>query len=111
MLFEWLRDRWKEQAHLQIVSLKEFKMMNLTYYNFKNSILFFLYDPLSRVLSAFGVIMRFKKKIIHGALVRETLRPLILIPIRFDRRHPRSDTVPCQHRPGSNPQYVLQLSC
>jgi hypothetical protein len=23
MLFEWLRDRWKEQAHAEIVSLKE----------------------------------------------------------------------------------------
>ena len=30
MLFERLRDRWKEQAHSEIVSLKEFKMMNLT---------------------------------------------------------------------------------
>jgi len=30
MLFERLRDRWKEQTHSEIVSLKEFKMINLT---------------------------------------------------------------------------------
>jgi hypothetical protein len=30
MLFERLRDRWKEQAHFEIVSFKKFKMMNLT---------------------------------------------------------------------------------
>jgi hypothetical protein len=30
MLFEWLRDRWKEQVHSEIASLKEFKMMNFT---------------------------------------------------------------------------------
>ncbi len=30
MLFEWLRDRWKEQVDFEIVSLQEFKMMNLT---------------------------------------------------------------------------------
>ena len=31
VLFEWLRDRWKEQAHAEIVSLKEIKdcMANL----------------------------------------------------------------------------------
>ncbi len=30
MLFERLRDRRKEQAHSEIVSLKKFKMMKLT---------------------------------------------------------------------------------
>jgi hypothetical protein len=30
MLFEWLRDRWKEQAHSEIVSFKESQMMILT---------------------------------------------------------------------------------
>ena len=30
MLFDRLRNRWKEQANFEIVSLKEFKMMNLT---------------------------------------------------------------------------------
>ena len=49
MLFEPLRDRWKEQAHFEIVSLKEFKMMNWTDGYLKDSILFFLYDPLPRV--------------------------------------------------------------
>jgi hypothetical protein len=29
MLFEWLRDRWKEQANAEIVSLKEFRIMHL----------------------------------------------------------------------------------
>ena len=31
VLFEWLRDRWKEQAHAEIASLKEIKdcMANL----------------------------------------------------------------------------------
>jgi hypothetical protein len=51
MLFEWLRDRWKEQAHSEIVSLKEYKMMNLTDEYLKDNILFFLYDPLPRVHS------------------------------------------------------------
>jgi len=36
MLFEWLMDRKKKQAHTDIVSLKD-------------SFLFFLYDPLPRV--------------------------------------------------------------
>jgi hypothetical protein len=31
MLFERLRDRWKEQAHTESVFLKEFKIMHLTY--------------------------------------------------------------------------------
>jgi hypothetical protein len=30
MLFERLRDRWKEQAQFEIISLKESKMMNLS---------------------------------------------------------------------------------
>jgi hypothetical protein len=30
MLFERLRDRWKEQVYPEIVSLKELTMMNLT---------------------------------------------------------------------------------
>jgi len=41
--------------------------MQRTYCYLKDSFLFFLYDSLPRVLSASGVIMRFKKKIIHGA--------------------------------------------
>jgi hypothetical protein len=49
MLFEWLRDRWKEQAHTETASLKEFKIMNLTCCYFKDRFLFFLYDPLPRV--------------------------------------------------------------
>ena len=28
MLFEWLRDRWKDQSSSEIVSQKDFKMMN-----------------------------------------------------------------------------------
>jgi hypothetical protein len=49
MLFEWLRDRRKEQALSEIVSLKKFKIMSLAYCYFKDSILFFLYEPLPRV--------------------------------------------------------------
>jgi len=33
--------------------------------------LFFLYEPLLRVLSASGVITRFKKKIIHEAAIQK----------------------------------------
>jgi hypothetical protein len=77
MLFEWLGDRWKEQAHSEILSLKEFKMMNLTYFYFKNSFLCFLYEPLPRVLSASGVIMRFKKRLSMERLFGKTPRPLI----------------------------------
>jgi hypothetical protein len=76
MLFEWLRDRWKEQAHDEIVSLEVYTIMNFTYCYFKYSFLFFLYEPLPRVLSASGVIMRFKKKIIHVAAVWKIPRPL-----------------------------------
>jgi hypothetical protein len=79
MLFEWLRDRWKEQAHSEIVSLKKNEIMNLTCCYLKDSFLPFLYDPLPRGLSASppaasstGAIVRFKKKIIHGAPVRKT---------------------------------------
>jgi ABC-type uncharacterized transport system permease subunit len=79
--------------------------------NKADSILFFLYDPLPRVLSASGVIMRFKKKIVHGALVRDTLRPITLIPIQSGRKRPRSDTAFYLLRQGSNPRYVLQSSC
>jgi hypothetical protein len=61
MLFEWLRDRLKEQAHSEIVPFKESQMMNLTGRYLKDNILFFLVDPLPRVLSASGVIMRFKR--------------------------------------------------
>jgi hypothetical protein len=63
MLFEWLRDRWKEQAHLENLYLNDFKIINLTDCHFMDNFLFFLYDPLSRVLSAFGVIMRFKTRL------------------------------------------------
>ncbi len=63
MLFEWLRDRLKEQAHSEIVSFKESQMMNLIDRYLKDNILFFLVDPLSRVLYASGVIMRFKKRL------------------------------------------------
>jgi hypothetical protein len=63
MLSEWLRDRYKKQAHTNIVSLNEFKILQRTYWYFKDRFLFFLYDPLPRVLSASGVIMRFKKRL------------------------------------------------
>jgi hypothetical protein len=49
MLFEWLRDRWKEQVYSEIMSLKEFKMMNLTGLYLEDNTLFFPYDPLPRV--------------------------------------------------------------
>jgi hypothetical protein len=38
-------------------------MMNLTDLYLKDNILFFPYDPLPRVLSASGVIMRVKKRL------------------------------------------------
>jgi hypothetical protein len=49
MLFEWLRDREIEQAHTERIYSKEFNIMNLHDCYFKDSILFFLYDPLPRV--------------------------------------------------------------
>jgi hypothetical protein len=43
--------------------------MQRTYGYFRDCFQFFSYDPLPRVLSASGVIMRLKKKIIHAAIV------------------------------------------
>jgi hypothetical protein len=54
MLFEWPRDRKKEQAYAEMVSLKEFKIMHLTYWYFKYNFLFFLTIPCRE-------FMRFKK--------------------------------------------------
>jgi hypothetical protein len=53
--------------------------MQRTYCYLKDSFLFFLYDPLPRVLSASGVIMRFKKRLSMERVFRKTPRPLIYI--------------------------------
>jgi hypothetical protein len=61
VLFEWLRDRLKEQALAKIVSLNILLTIQRTYLFFKYWFLFYLYEPLPRVLPASGVVTRFKK--------------------------------------------------
>jgi len=60
VLFEWFRDRSKEQTHTEIIQEREsvgFKPNPLYLYR----TLFFLYDPLTTSLHGL------KKSIIHGA--------------------------------------------
>jgi len=61
VLFEWFRDRLKEQTHIEIIQQSEsvkFKLDPLYLYR----TLFFLYDPLTTSLHGL------KKSIIHGAI-------------------------------------------
>jgi len=66
----------KEQVHAKIVSLKEIADGVSNLLIFQRWILFFLYEPLPRVLSASGVITRFKKGLSMQQLFRKTLRGL-----------------------------------
>jgi len=68
MLFEWLRDRRKEQAQSETVSLKQFKIMillidilEIIFCSFFTIPCREVYPPLAG-LSASAVIMRFKKR-------------------------------------------------
>jgi hypothetical protein len=82
MLFEWLRDRRKEQAQSETVSLKQFKIMillidilEIIFCSFFTIPCLEVYPPLAG-LSASAVIMRFKKKTRHGATARKAPRPI-----------------------------------
>jgi len=61
VLFEWLRNRQKEQAHAEIASLKVITDGQWTHRFYKDWFMFFLYDPLPRVHAVY-------KKIIHEAI-------------------------------------------
>jgi len=61
VLFEWFRDRWKEQTHTETCQQNEsvyFGSLQL----FMDRFMFFLYDPLTTSLHGL------KKSIIHGAI-------------------------------------------
>jgi hypothetical protein len=62
VLFEWLRDRQKEQAHAEIDSLKEITDCAVNSLISLRLITVLFYDPLPRVHA-------FLKKIIHGATI------------------------------------------